>query len=300
MTKENAVATVMFADIVGSTDLYDKLGDEKARESISQSFSAMTKVIVRHGGIVIKTIGDEIMCRFTGAADAARAGREIQETFRSLAAPVAVPITIRIGFHHGPVILDSDDVFGDAVNIAARMAGVARPEQIITTEDTVGAFDNDTDISVRRFDRVRVKGKREAMTLYEVLWTQENLTQIFSTEFPTVVGNPPKVLHVTCGKQEKELNLQSTPLLLGRNHECDLVVSTQRASRIHARIEPRRGKFILLDTSTNGTYARTADGRELYLRREELVLLGETTISLGSPIERAGDDLIHLHLEGGA
>lgn len=298
MSRESAVATVMFADIVGSTRLYERLGDERARETVAQGLAVMTTIIRRHGGIVVKTIGDEIMGRFERAEQAARTAREIQETFRIADAPPRprVPLTMRIGFHHGPVILDEDDVFGDAVNVAARMASIARPEQIITTEETIETFRDGSDIAVRRFDRVRLKGKDEPLTLYEVLWCQENLTQIFSTDFPTVVGNPPKTLRISYADQGKELTLQSAPFLLGRNRECDLVVATPRASRIHARVEPRRGKFILLDTSTNGTYARTADGRELYLRREELVLLGETTIGLGAPIGSDPDGLVRFCL----
>ena len=296
MTQHRAVATVLFADIVGSTRLYDRLGDIEAQRTIAEAFATMSESVHRHGGVVIKTIGDEIMCRFDRVDDAALAARDIQETFHSVTARTTEPIAIRIGFHHGPVIFEDTDVFGDAVNIAARMADIAKREQIITTEDSIEAIEDAAAVTVRRFDRVRVKGKSAPLTVYEVVWMQENLTQIFSTDFPTVIGNPPKTLHIVHQTTNKEMTLDSPAFLLGRNRECDLVVQTPTASRIHARIEPRRGKFVLLDTSTNGTYARTNDERELYLRREELVIQGDTTISLGAPVDSANGYLIHLSL----
>jgi class 3 adenylate cyclase len=87
----------------------------------------MAKITEMYQGRVIKTIGDEIMCRFTSANDCVRAAKECQEEISMGIQGENVELTIKVGLHFGPAILMEDgDVFGDAVNVAARMAGIAK------------------------------------------------------------------------------------------------------------------------------------------------------------------------------
>lgn len=275
----------MFADVAGSTRLYETLGDSKAQEAISQCLTRMSEITNRYGGIVIKTIGDEIMCRFATADDAVNAGINIQEVLESDSTVGSVPLSVRIGMHYGPAILQSGDVFGDAVNVAARMAGIAKACQIITTEETVKHLSPDLEEMTRQFDKASVKGKQDEIVIYEVLWEQDDVTRMagFASAAPAVDMK----LNLRVQDAEKSIGSDTATFVLGRGSQCDLMVPANLASRMHARIEYRRGKFVLIDQSTNGTYVRTQDGREVFLRREELPLTGAGVISLGEPVKDA-------------
>ena len=140
MARKSATLSIVFADISGSTRLYEVLGDAVARELVSECLGLMSEQIDKYSGTVIKTIGDEIMCTFPTADQATEASMGMQEGVtedlpdRNPNTPST--LTIRVGLHHGSAILESGDVFGDAVNVAARMAGLAKGGQIITTKET--------------------------------------------------------------------------------------------------------------------------------------------------------------------
>src|SRR6185436_9424865 len=125
-----AQVAVLFADVAGSTKLYDALGDAEAKVLIDEALSGMKGVTQRHRGRVIKTIGDELMCVFPDAERGFLAATDMQTLVNALLVTKGVKRMIRVGFHAGPVIEEKGDVFGNTVNVAARMAGVAKGMQI--------------------------------------------------------------------------------------------------------------------------------------------------------------------------
>jgi class 3 adenylate cyclase len=288
-TAQPIQCVVLFADIAESTRLYDRLGDQQAQEVVSRCLATMAQIVGHHGGRVVKTVGDEIMCRFPSPDAAVQAACQINETLdRGVDGLPA--LAVRIGLHYGPVIEDRDDVYGDSVNLAARMVSVAKAQQIITTQETVAALSADVARLTRIYDRATVKGKQGKVTIYEVLWDVRDLTAIMSVT--AVTRNlAAKQLRLRYGGREALVSADTRLFVLGRGLHCDLVVQSRLASRIHAKIEYHRGKFVLIDQSTNGTFVRTQDGKEVYLRREGLPLWGKGTISLGQSV---ADEAPHL------
>lgn len=282
---------ILFADVAGSTRLYETLGDHTAREAINGTLTRMTAVGDRYSGVLVKTIGDEILVRFPTAERAVSAAIAMQE---ALAADTVSPVRLqmRMGLHYGPVILDSGDVFGDAVNVAARMSAIARAGQIITTRETVSFLPENLVLKTRLYDSTSVKGKQDNLVIHEVTWEEEGNATVFiaSTNPGMKQEVAPLVLELDYQGDKRQFDLGST-IGIGRAETCDLVVGSPLASRVHARIESRRGKFVFIDQSTNGSYVRTEDGNVVYLRREELPLWGSGSISLG---EAFGSDATHL------
>ena len=290
MSSDQIMTAVMFADVAGSTRLYEQLGDSLAQESISLCLARMSEISNRYGGVVVKTIGDELMCRFPGANEAVKAACNIHEVLEGDTTIGGVKLSVRIGLQYGPAILEDGDVFGDAVNVAARMAGIAKAQQIITTEDTVSNLSPENAEIARRFDVASVKGKQDEIVIYEVLWEQDDVTRMTGVNFS--FGSQTQKLRLSIGGTVKELGADNSAALLGRGSQCDLIINGNLTSRIHARIEQRRGKFILIDQSTNGTFVKPDDGDEVYLRREELPLVGSGMISLGERVERNTANLL--------
>ncbi len=288
MARRTATLSIAFADISGSTRLYETLGDAVARELISECLGVMTEHAEKHGGTVIKTIGDEIMCTFPGADQAVEAAMGMQEGVtedlpeRNANTPAS--LTIRVGLHHGSAILEGGDVFGDAVNVAARMAALAKGGQIITTQETAESLAPALRSSTRHLDRISVKGKAEDIDIFEVIWQSEDVTRMATGLLKADV----KTARLSLSYKGLSVDLDSdmTVMILGRGKKADMVVNDTMASREHARIECRRGKFILTDMSTNGTYVLTSEGPS-YLRREDIVLVGEGKIALGRELSEA-------------
>lgn len=286
----------MFADVSGSTKMYDELGDERAKDIMDQCLGHLQGVIESHQGIVIKKIGDELMCRFESAIAAISAARESQNEIRLLQVAGNIRLSIRTGIHFGEVIEDDNDIFGDAVNIAARMAGIAKGGQIITTQDTVDSLPPEKRSSgVRQIDLTQVKGKLEKIAIYEVLWEQDSsVTRMAHTLLARTVAKPKK-LKLRLGTKIVELNSEKESISIGRDNDCDLIVNNELVSRKHVICELRRGKFLITDHGTNGTYVTSPNGDEVYLRREELVLQGKGCFSLGKSIsETDKSELIHF------
>ncbi|MFT4634047.1 MAG: adenylate cyclase [Candidatus Pseudothioglobus sp.] len=292
MARENVQVAVMFADVTGSTKLYEAMGDETANRIIGKVLDVMAKITEMYQGFVIKTIGDEIMCRFGSANDCVRAAKEIQEEIATGVQGEIVSIQIKVGLHFGPAILMEDgDVFGDAVNVAARMAGIAKGDQIITTADTIKLLDPDLQDMSRQFDRTIVKGKEEEIIVYQVVWeASDDVTRIEVTDTPD--RDRVKYLELTMGERPTRIaSTDNRTFVIGRGVQSDLLCQTRLASRSHATIEYRRGKFLLTDQSSNGTYIKTDDGEDVFLRRQELMLWGSGTIGLGEEVSLhdAGD-----------
>ena len=130
---ETRALTILFADVSGSTKLFELRGDLEARRLIAAVLGALTEISAHHGGRLIKTIGDEIMCTFPGALNGLLAAVDMQKRLAEDPVFVKDNLAILIGLHHGDALVEEADVYGDAVNTAARMASSAKREQIVTT-----------------------------------------------------------------------------------------------------------------------------------------------------------------------
>ena len=114
--------TVVFADVSGSTRLFEGLGDELARGIIQHVLYRCASLVVRYQGQVVKTIGDEVMATFPGADVALQAAIEMQRWAQHDRKMCEQALGLRVGLHHGHVLAEDSDVFGSTVNTAARIA----------------------------------------------------------------------------------------------------------------------------------------------------------------------------------
>lgn len=293
MSQRPTHCAVMFADVVNSTGLYETLGDDRALALIQEAIDTMSEIAGHHGGTVIKTIGDEVMCRFDSADAAARAACAIQEAMnRRAALPGVWPLAIRIGLEYGEAVPHMGDLFGDAVNVAARMAGIATAERIITTWELVSCLSEDVAGMAREYDQEAVKGRREITRIYEIVWSPQNATRIPTV--PASVAMAAQKLRLRYQARERWVLPETSGLVIGRDPGCDMCIDAETVSRRHARIAYRRGKFVLVDQSTNGSFVRDQRGAHIYLKREELPLAGEGVIGIGAEITDEGPHIIHF------
>ncbi len=290
--------TILFADVCGSTKLYETLGDSVARDTVAKCVSIMGEETQRQSGRVVKTIGDEVMSVFEDPSAAADAAGGMQERISSGLVVQGKNIAIRVGFHFGPVIVETDgDVYGDAVNTAARMAGQAKAGQILTTAATVEIMSDTWKASTRQIDRAAVKGKKDEIDMIEILWQREDVTRMSTSFKPAAAATKKAKLMLRYRDQSVEVNESNSSVVMGRADENDLVVKNTLISRLHARIEYRKGNFVLVDQSINGTYVRTSGGEELFVRRDNYPIKGSGIIGLGQRLAPESPDAISFQSE---
>ncbi len=292
MAKDLEVA-ILFADVVGSTQLYDKFGDSKASETVARCLDVMKDSTHQFNGTVIKTIGDEVMSTFAAVDDAMSAASEMQS--RISTKDDDIPVTIRIGCHFGPVVQERNDIFGAAVHTANRMTSQAKAKQIIISGTTVERMGAEWRKHTRQIDVATVRGRLDEVALFEVLWQPEEATSMLPTIDWESKSKGATALTVSFREQHVIVDENYKNINMGRAEENDLVVKGNLISRIHARIEMRRGKFILVDQSTNGTFLENARGEEIFIRRDSTELTGEGIIGLGRVAKPGTSLAIHFH-----
>jgi adenylate cyclase len=285
---------VLFADIAGSTSIYETLGDANAKSMIDECLRVMRVATNRHGGRVIKTIGDELMCIFPDADRGSMAACEMQTAVAAMPSVAGVRRSIRVGFHAGPVIEAEGDVFGDTVNIAARMAGLAKGDQIITTRAAVERMSPVLRTSTREIAALSVKGKGDDVEVYEVIWSETDDLTMATPSLSRPAA--PEGLRLRHGTRELVLEGAGARAVIGRDASCQIVLADKKASRIHARIERRRDKYFLVDQSTNGTYVTFAGEAEIVLRREEVMLRGQGCIVFGHTLAESAEETVDFRL----
>ena len=292
---------ILFADVVGSTRLYDLMGDARARDMVAICIEVMRSATEQRQGTVIKTMGDEVMATFPTADAALNAAAQMQQQI-STHAQLKVdgqPVAIRVGCHFGPVMLENRDVFGAAVHTANRMTSQAKAGQIITTAATVEKLSPEWRAACRQIDIATLKGQGNEVALFEVLWQTEDVTSMLPG-IATDVRLPRTMrLRLRCDDREMLVDERHSSITIGRAEDNDVVVKGNLISRLHARIEINRNKFVLIDQSTNGTFVQSADGEESFVRRDSLQIRGQGMIGLGRLPEHGSPQTIRYTCEEG-
>jgi hypothetical protein len=251
-------------------------------EAIARCLEQMQRTAVSCGGRVVKTIGDEVMAVFATPDAAAFAASGMHYAIDALPPVGSTKLGIRIGFHCGPVIQSDNDIFGDTVNLAARLVEQAGRGQIIMSRETSDALGPVFRSFKRSLYAIHVKGKSEEVELCELIWRHAD-DQTMSVTSRMSVKSEPLVLRLRHRDRELIRRRDNESVTMGRDADCSLVIASHTASRKHCALERRQDKWILADQSTNGTYVTAEGGAEIWLRREEVSLGKHGWIAFGQP-----------------
>lgn len=289
-----ADVTVVFADLTGSTGVFEALGNAKATQAITRMTDWIGKVCAARRGHVVKNLGDGVLMVFAQNNDALDAVTEMQRvhTERIKTWPDKLKMRLQVGLARGEVIEQAGDYFGDAVNVASRLSDLSGPDQILGTDTVIDDLPPDTLVRFRSLGAMDIRGRVEACMVYRVEWQNEVLSEFFTvpaglnpSPFAKAV---PQIGAIVMSWLDVEASFVSTqlPIHIGRVAEAQFVVSDPRVSRLHAKVTWRAGKFYLEDVSSYGTWVRFASSDAIVaLRRQECVLLVNGEIALGAPFE---------------
>lgn len=290
-----AEVTVVFADLTGSTGVFESLGNAKATQAITRLTQWIGKVCTAQGGEVVKTLGDGVLMVFTDNTSAIESVTEMQRVHseRIKTWPDKLKMHLQVGMARGEVIEQSQDYFGDAVNVASRLSDLSGPDQILATDVVIDSLAPDSLVRFRSLGAMDIRGRNESCNVYRVEWQNEVLSDFFTVPAPLNMSpfaakGTPQLGSIALSWLDVEAAFTSEqlPVHLGRDADAQFVVNDPRVSRLHAKIMWRAGKFYLEDVSSYGTWVRFAGGDAIIaLRRQECVLLVEGEIALGAPFE---------------
>jgi class 3 adenylate cyclase len=270
---------VLFADLVGSTQLYQRVGDKSAFEVVDRCIRSMRISVETKGGRVVKHTGDGLMAVFKDADSAADATLAIHQSMKEVPSPPEQRLAVRIGFQFGAVVVSGTDVFGDTVNFAARLAELASPGKAIISAETARRLGPEWRSVLHPLPPRVIRGLSRPVELCELMCEAVGeLTIVQSGHF--LLDAEPE-LHLYVGNGSIVLNSARPSVRIGRDPAADIVISDTQSSRRHAEIELRGDKFVLIDRSSNGTFVQIEGEREFLLSREEVVLRGRGHFSLG-------------------
>jgi adenylate cyclase len=289
---------VLFADVCDSTTIYEAIGDARALAAISSLFAVLTQKVKVHGGKIVKTLGDGMVCEFQDADGAFHAACDLQEAAVAAEEGDGPKLTIKVGLNWGPVVTERGDVFGDTVNVCARLVSLAGPHQVLTTQETIDALSPSLRSRSRELYPLNVRGRVEEVRVSEVLWREDpDVTEALSRSDLTKAARVVWILKLSYGGETVVVEASGS-VRLGRDRTNDVVVPSTLASRVHARIYGRDGNLIIADQSSNGTFVMV-DGntREVRLRREEALLGERGWIGLGKPASTHGAHVLRYRLE---
>ena len=288
-----AEVTVVFADLSGSTGVFESLGNAKATQAITRLTQWIGAVSESHGGRVVKYLGDGVLATFVSNIKALDAVIEMQRVHRERIRnwPEQLKMGMKVGMARGEVVEQDGDCFGDAVNVASRLSDLAGTDQILVTDVVIKQLPAYNMVRFRSLGALEIRGRQEPCVVHRIEWQPEVLSEFFTV--PAMLSSrtavPPTQasgIELTWLDVERSFSSGQLPMHLGRDREAEFMVKDPRVSRQHARIEWRGGKFHLEDVSSYGTWLRfTASGAVMALRRQSCVLLGEGEIALGASFD---------------
>ena len=287
---------ILFADISGSSALYKTQGNVKAKQIVDSLLESIKKLVIEFRGNVIKTIGDEVMVCFNDGEKCLNSSVAMQQRFNSVLQQHGLMLSIGISF--GEVLTDNGDIFGEAVNDAAYLTELAKGGQILLAESVLSQLSSQTKTMVREYDRVKLKGADVDSLIYRVYWlagqSLESETRLMSGKIVREELNFSSLV-IRYGQQEYAIDQTQIPFVFGRDaNKCDLLVDASQVSREHCHIDFRRGKFVLIDHSTNGCYIKPQGKDEFYIRNQEYPLIESVQLSLGISAELSDTAAISL------
>lgn len=278
LEKFRRTIVVMFTDIRGSTAYFEKHGDIAGLLLVHECNSMVKRMVEKHGGRVIKTIGDGSLSTFERCCDGVAAAVDIQtmladmNTLRNAEEQPA----IRIGLHYGLGIVKSNDVFGDVVNMASRVESTAMPNQIVVSEPVYEQV-KVLGFRVLELGRFTLKGKTGEQLLFEVIWKESGAPATMPgiaapTPAPPATGYKLQVVRRD-GVVGAEYILKST-LTIGRADGDIRFPSDPNMSALHARILMEEGRVLVEDISEGGESVFVRLSAAYTLEDGDIVIMG--------------------------
>ena len=294
MVSKTISASVLLADISGSTALYQTVGNAEAQRLIVSEMQRLRQTIREYDGVDIREKGDDVLAYFVDPNAAF-------EAMRALIAGGASGISVHAGLHYGPVLLADNDIFGDTINLTARLAALANAGEGLLSRVMADQL-SDIEVALFPIDGVWLKGSKAPLDIYSFTSDDTAMrTAVFSPDAGAVDSSATTpaggelAIILTMGDRVWRCR-EADSVVIGRAEDCDVVLARPWVSRLHAVLTVRGGKATIEDKSSSGTYVAMGSDRQIFLRREALILTGDGILSPALPPAQAEADPIDFEV----
>ncbi|MEQ8663318.1 MAG: FHA domain-containing protein [Gammaproteobacteria bacterium] len=280
---------VLSADVCGSTRLYETFGNDRARRDIALCLALLAEVAERHGGVIIGTVGDEVVCRFAHPRDAVEVGREMHQALRTASAARRFrcgTLMVRVAWHFGLAEWRDGVLTGATPRIQQQLIARARAEEVLVSGAALAALAPATRAAAQHLDTLASVVDGKPLEVYRLPWDDTaDVTRFRPAPVPSQgVSQGLELLH---GTQRLRLDAAHPHCSIGRDDGNDIATASRFTSRSHAAIDFRHGRFYLVDNSSNGTLVIAAGGTRELVHHEQGVLHGAGVLVCG---DVAGED----------
>lgn len=270
-----ATAHVLIADITGSTKLYEQLSDLDALAQISMILARMRETIEDHGGHCVKSQGDDTLS-FFGEADAA---------FKTARAMIEAEwnygLAVHAGIYWGDVLSQDADIYGDAVNTAARLASLAKPNEVLIGDTVFDKLSPEVRGLCVSMGGIKLKGKSAPTQVHSFAVSVMTTQTVLFGSADSSLGR--RTESVTLNTADKTVTLvDAETARIGRSTDCELVLDHPWVSREHGSFELRAAQLEYTDHSSSGSTVITGDGQEFAIHRRSMLLNGEGVVLMGT------------------
>ncbi|MCL2644824.1 MAG: adenylate/guanylate cyclase domain-containing protein [Betaproteobacteria bacterium] len=284
---EQADRAVVFADLTGSTKLFESQGNSIATQVVTRCTQMLGKHFTQAGGRVVKFLGDGLLVLFDRSEDAVDAASHTRDVLYECNMEhidhTNTPLGLKIGIEFGSVIEQRGDCYGDAVNVASRLGDRAESNEILLGESLYTRLPESKRMLCTGIDRIAIKGKTGLFRVWRFDWRHTAETTITGPLDLLSECSTTQRADIDVNGRHVQLLPSNGALVIGRSESCGLVIDDRRVSRRHARIEWIGGQCTLTDFSTNGTWVKFGREAELViLKRDNCVLHGQGMIGLGA------------------
>ncbi len=277
---------VLYADVSGSTRLYEKFGDDIASADVHICLDLLTEVVEEYSGKKIKTIGDEVMCMFYKPEKAALAAIKMNQVLQDASETgrfQSGELHVKMGWHYGTGTFRGDDIIGEAPILAQQVIRMAKRDEILTTQKCIDELPAMLKCTTSFIDRIEAEDGSGDINVYALPWDDDDneSTMIAAAPHDITAAEAHSTLILRYRDQEFTMSPKITHCHIGRGEDNELVVYGDFTSRHHGEIYYRHGRFHLTDMSTNGTGVIHAGDDFVRLHREEKILHGTGTLCFG-------------------
>lgn len=266
--------TVFFVEISGGAR--DDGAQRAPVDPIQSCLVRAEKVVTSHGGEIVGRAGFGLMCTLPDARRAVSLGLTVQDEIEAerRAMECGDDVGVRVGFHHGPVVLDQSRVFGETVYTAKRLVDLARPGQVLGSHDAHKAAGEIPGVDWCFADQILLEGMDRPLVIFDVARSSDTSPTSDVSEDSDRAG-----LFGWCslrhGGQTYILDSARPVLTIGRQENCHLPILQSCVSRDHGRLEFRNGRVMFVDHSTNGTILEESGAEKPELVHRRRRWLGE-------------------------
>lgn len=268
------LACVLISDITGSTRLYETASNQSALEQVSRVLSRMRQIVEINDGTCIKSQGDDVLSFFTTSEQAFQAAcAMLDETWPA-------GLSVHVGTYFGEFLYHENDIYGSAVNTAARLSSLAKPGEILVGDRGYDDLSENSKARLLMIGEIQLRGKNRPTRVY-------SCSAAGLSEQTVIFGGKGKdrssgteLVDLHFGDRSWQIGEGET-LSIGRSSECDIILTPAWISRRHAVLSIRRGQFEFTDHSSSGSLIRMANGSEVALHRRATLLNGSGAIYPG-------------------